>query len=521
MPERDSLHRDALAALNRGAYPEAAQLCQSLLQNHPDFADGWFLMAMVAAANLRIPKALELIDNALKLDPNNAEYWCQQAKLLAMTQRNAAARQAAERAQAIGGLDALGWDTLGVVFSKLGDFGPSAAALQHAVALRPDNAQFHFNLASSQQFLGKAEAARTHYEAALATRPDFYRAHWALAELEKTAPNADRLAHLEGLQGHDNLKADDKLYLGHALYYQYEQAGAYDRAFDALLYAKRERIGQIGYAIAQDERLFDAVAHQLPDANPDQTAGGGCLFVVGMPRSGTTLVERILDSHPEVRSLGERQDFGLAVKAASGTTSRLVLDEDVLQAACARGANHIARHVHGRLQHDLMPGQYLVDKTPLNFLYLGLVLRTLPAARVVVVRRHPLDTIFSNFRQLFAINFSYYNYSYEIGDTAGYYALFDKLMQHWRALFPEQYHEVVYEDLVADAEPVTRRLLEHMGLDWDPACLKFHENTSAVSTASTMQVRQPLYRSALARWQHYDKHLDDARTILTRQGVAF
>ena len=187
----------------------------------------------------------------------------------------------------------------------------------------------------------------------------------------------------------------------------------------------------------------------------------------------------------------------------------------------AIGATYERRIREAAVQAGTAEVRYLVDKMPLNFLLMGFIFRIFPRAKVVVVRRHPLDTVFSNFRQLFAINYSFYNYAYDIGDTAGYFVLFDRLMAHWRERFPDRYFEMSYEALTASPEKGIQRLLEHLDLPWSTQTLRFHENTRAVSTASTAQVRSPLYRNAVARWKKYDEFLAPAKVILDRHRVSY
>ena len=158
---------------------------------------------------------------------------------------------------------------------------------------------------------------------------------------------------------------------------------------------------------------------------------------------------------------------------------------------------------------------------PLNFLYLGHIVQALPAAKIVLLRRNPMDTCLSNFRQLFAVSFSYYNYHYDLVDTGHYFRLFDRLMRKWIGLFGERIHVVDYETLVQEPEAQVRSLLEYCGLDWDENCLNFHQNRTAVATASAMQVRQPLYSSSMARWKKYQDQLAPLKTIFDEAGIDY
>ncbi len=517
------LRKEAARALNQRAYERAAVLCRRLLQQDPKCADGWFLMGMVAAANGRITKALELVGNAVLLDADNAEYLAQKARLHLLLSQPEAARETADRALAARPEDPLTLDTLGVVYTRTGNYDQARQLLQRAVAAADDNPQFHFNIASVEQFLGNLEAAAAGYERSIELHPRFFRARWALSELRKSDSDARGIDVLEHLLADSQLTAEDELYLAHALATEYEKDARHDDAFRVLARAKARRRARIGYAHENDARLFTAIRDAFPvgslPARAQGDAGSDAIFVIGMPRTGTTLVERILDSHPEVQSLGEIQDFAMAVKTASGSRSGLILDEDVISRARDADALQIGQSylqsIAARLGHD---GRF-VDKMPLNFLYAGFILSTLPGARIVCLKRHPLDTCISSFRQLFALDFSYYNYHYDLQDTARYYALFRQLMGHWQACGHGRIHEVSYEALTADPESEVRHLLSYLELPWHPACLEFHRNRGAVATASTVQVRQPLYRSSVSRWKRYEAHLQDAIAVLEQNGI--
>jgi hypothetical protein len=243
-----------------------------------------------------------------------------------------------------------------------------------------------------------------------------------------------------------------------------------------------------------------------------------------MPRTGTTLVERILTSHDAVTSLGEVQDLAHAVRRSGGTGgSGAVLDPAVVSAALAAPAGAAAAHYRestaARLEGTAAPGQYILDKMPLNALYIGFILRSLPDARIVLLRRDPRDTCLSNYRQLFAVDYSYYDYHYDLESTAHYVAAFERLMGHWQSLYGDRVHSLHYEALVADPEIEVRALLTYLDLPWEPRCLAFHRNAAGVATPSALQVRKPLYRDALARWRRYEKELAPATAILAEAGV--
>jgi hypothetical protein len=309
------------------------------------------------------------------------------------------------------------------------------------------------------------------------------------------------------------------LHLRHALAKELEDLGRCDESFAHLVAGRSRKRAASGYDFARDAELFEAVARALPTPLPPDTHATTTapIFVVGLPRTGTTLVERILASHPQVASAGESQNFGVLVKRAAGTRSPTVLDSETIARSARVDLAAVGREY---LQRTRPPGgePRFVDKLPLNFFYLGHVAQALPGARVVVLRRDPLDTVVANFRQLFATTMPYYRYAYDLSDIARYWLAFDALVAHWRRVLTGRLHEVQYEALVADPEPSIARMLGHCDLDWEPACLAFDRNPAAVATASAVQVRQPLYTSSVGRWRRYAAQLAPAVEVLRAGG---
>jgi hypothetical protein len=246
--------------------------------------------------------------------------------------------------------------------------------------------------------------------------------------------------------------------------------------------------------------------------------GEAPIFVIGMPRTGTTLVERILSSHPDVSSAGELEDLALCVKRATGTRSPRVFDVETAERSAAIDHAAVGRRYLERTRRYRERTRRFVDKMPLNFFYVGLIHLALPEAKIVCLRRDPMDTCLSNFRQLFGLNFSYYDYAYDLADIAEYYLLFDRLIRHWRQALPGKLLELEYEQLVTAQERQTRRLLEFCGLPWDARCLRFEANEAAVATASAVQVRQTLHTDAIGRWRRYGDLLEPAAARLRAAG---
>ena len=243
------------------------------------------------------------------------------------------------------------------------------------------------------------------------------------------------------------------------------------------------------------------------------------IFVFGMPRSGTTLVERILSSHSAVHSAGELQNLSVALKRLSGSRTPALIDPDTIRRARQADLTRLGEAYIASTRPGTGQVPHFIDKLPHNFLYAGFIAAALPNARMICVRRGALDTCVGNFRQLFAQTSPYYDYSFDVLDTARYYVQFDRLMAHWNALLPGKILEVRYEALVDDVRSGAARMLDHCGLAWEEACVHFERNTAPVATASAVQVREPVSRASIGRWKRYEAELADARRILEDAGI--
>ncbi|MGK6321743.1 sulfotransferase [Sphingomonas sp. DT-51] len=509
-------------ALARGQAEDALTAATRWRDDTPEAAEAFFLGGLAAAMLGRVGDGIRLIEQAVERDARG-EYCAQLARLYTLVRRDADASAVLAETERALPEDALSRDTIGCVYARLGDH---AAALPHfAAAIRrePANTGFRYNHAATLSFLGRQDEAERALEALLAIAPADARAHHLLAGLRRQTPERNHVARLSATRAGAQAPRD-RLLLGYALAKELDDLAESQRAFAVLAETNRAHRATLRYRFADDAARFDAIEACWRPSDAPMTSGAphaAPIFVVGMPRTGTTLVDRILSSHEMGESAGELQALPLAVKAAAGTRSRDVLDPETIRAAARVDPSAIGRDYLARAAAHV-PGRKLrfVDKFPGNFQYLGLIAQALPNAAIVCLRRNPLDTILANYRNLFAISSRYYDYSYDLLDTAAYYYRFDRLMTFWREALPGRVLELGYEALVADQEGQTRRLLAHCGLDWSDACLDFQANAAPVSTPSAAQVRRPIYRDAVERWRRHADALAPARDFLERHGIA-
>lgn len=509
-------------ALSRGDMHAVARLATALIERAPDDPEGPFLLGLAEAAAGRVGAGVTRIEAAIALAPRG-EYRAQLARLLVLARRDAEAATVLAAAELEPPADALSRDTIGCAYARLGDHHAALPHFGEAVRLAPKQTEFRYNRAATLSFLGRVEEADAELETLLGLAPDDGRAHHLLSGLRRQTEARNHIERLrEGLAR--ARPGRDGLLLGYALSKELEDVGRPKEAFSALASANGAHRRALDYSFARDAAVFDAIeAHWsvATTAGPGASDARAAIFVVGMPRTGTTLVDRILSSHPDVESIGEVQAMPLAVKAAAGTRTRTVLDPETVAAAARAdpaliGADYLRRARPFRRT----PRPRFVDKFPGNFHYVGPIARALPTAAIVCLRRHPLDTVLSNFRNLFAVGSHYYDYSYDLEEIAAYYVRFDRLMARWQRTFPGRVLELRYEALVADQEGETRRLLAHCGLDWSDRCLDFHTNEAPVSTPSAAQVRRPLYADSVARWRQHVDALAPARRLIEAAGIA-
>jgi len=442
-----------------------------------------------------------------------------EAEIQKLVQRFTATRMLAERAQAQAANDPRALFGAGVAFRLLGDYSAGAEAFSRASALQPGNAAILFELGLALEYSGKFDAAIKAHERALAAEPAHFKARQALVQLQKQTPERNSIALMEAQFAGPDEDGWRTAHLGHALAKTYEDFGDTEKSFAWLTRGKARRRALRPYGAAYEEALVDA-------AQPLETSALGLessepIFVSGLPRSGTTLVDRILSSHPDVMSAGEIGNFGSLNKLMSGSQTRATLDPDTLSRASGVDYARLGKLYIDSTRPITGATPRFIDKAPSNYLLAAPILKALPNARVLVVRRHPLDSVLSNYKQLFPLEDGYYDYVYDLQAAAHKVVQFDRLLQRWQAALPsDRFMVVQYEALVGAQEEVTRRLVAFCGLDWNDRCLAFHRNAAGVGTPSAAQVRAPMYNTAVGRWAKYGALLDPARAVLERAGLA-
>jgi tetratricopeptide (TPR) repeat protein len=539
----EALFNLGMAHEGAGAPAEAERHYRDLLQRHPRLGDAHNRLGNVLLAQGRGEEALAAYDEAIAIDSGHAGFHTNRGNVLSELERLAEAEAAYRRAlelqpddpgihNNLGNLlrrrgkladaesiaraglarDERRTDLLMLLAATLRELGRVDEAIERcreAVLIDPEQPEVHNALANALADGGQLEAADAAYRRALELRPDYTEAVYHLAILRRPADPAAELAAVQARlerQGWSTAEAASLYYAAGKLAADADEAP--ERVFGYYREGARLRRETLDYDVGADERRFAAIARAFPRGRIEALAGAGHdsdvpVFIVGMPRSGTSLIEQILASHPRVHGAGERRDLGTVVADCDSRFGKNF--PEWVEALDGATAAEIGRRYCESLIDPATEADRVTDKLPGNFVHCGLIAAALPNARIVHVRRDPVDTCLSCFSYLFAGRQAF---TYDLEELGRYYRAYHGLMAHWReTLSPERLLEIDYETLVAEPETEVAQLLTHCGLAWDDACLAFHRTERSVRTASANQVRQPLYASAVGRWRRYESEL--------------
>ncbi len=519
---QDPALKPAAQALFEGALPDAEQLLRRHLAGRPDDPAALQLLAEVFARMGRYADAGLLLDRCLAIDPELDGARFAHADALFRQQKGAEAIPHLQRLLAQNSADPAYRNLLAACLGLVGEDAQVIAIYEGLLADYPRQPKVWLNYGHALRTVGRRDDAITAYKRCIVLAPELGDAYWSLANLKVASFDPAQVTAMAGQLARPDLPAIDRLHLHYALGKALEDRGDAVGAFDNYARGAAIRRAEAQYDPAEltalgrrSKALFTAdffAAHAGSGASSDAP-----IFIVGLPRSGSTLVEQILASHSAVEGTMELPDIGLIAKGLGfGSRDGEAPYPDVLASLDLETLKKLGEAFLDTTSiHRKLGRPFFLDKMPNNFQHIGLIRLILPRAKIVDVRRHPLGSCFSAFKQHFAQGQAF---SYDLADLGAYYRDYVELMAHFDSVLPGAVCRVIYEDLIEDAEGEVRRLLEHCGLPFEAACLKFHENARPVRTVSSEQVRRPIYRDGLEQWRAYAAWLDPLKTAL---GPAF
>jgi tetratricopeptide (TPR) repeat protein len=466
------IYNNALRHYRAGQFAESVVLFKRALQFKPGYAEAQNNLGSALTLLGRFNEAAPHYERALALKPN-----------LAGIHNN-----------------------LAVVRMRQGRSQDAIAMYERALAIDPNQAEAHNNLGAILKEEGRFDDAMMHFSRAITIRPDYAEAHYNRAEIWTFRHGDEYLQALEALAGRKSLPAGQAVCIHFALAKALEDSGDYARAFEHLREGNALKRAQIRYDATRELKGIRRISELFDGRLFDRLRGKGDpsqlpVFVLGMPRSGSTLIEQILASHPQIQAGGELKSLETAAAVIPDCDSRAIPWPEYLPALDERALRRIAESYIAGLPPLANGRVRMVDKTPGHFCAIGLIRLIFPNARIIHTTRHPVDTCVSCYSKLFDTGL---DYSYDLAELGSYYRAYRELMDHWRSvLAPDSIFEVAYEDVVDDLAGQARRLIDFCGLRWDERCIRFYETIRPIRTASAVQVRKPLFRTSLQRWHRY------------------
>lgn len=513
-PDRERLVQ-AFELEQTGKPAEAEKIYRDILARDPENVDALRLLAGTATALNQHRDAEILLKRALELAPDYGKAMADLVNNQIEQEKLEEAHSYATRLIRIGGDNPDSHLLFGNVLSAAGDYQGAIDAYKKSLEIAPEHPGALSGLGHSLKTLGQQDEAIAAYRQCLKFNPLFTETYWSLANLKTFRFSEQEVRSMEELLGRPDAPKTAQEFLCNALATEYEKRAQYDRAMEHFARCNALRRQKEYYDPVETEVLHDAIIEVFDQEFLSQPAADDFdtipIFIVGLPRSGSTLIEQVLASHTLVEGTHELSDLPRVIKQMPKLLGMKESYPAAIQSVDAAGFAKLGRTYLERTGKFRAGERYFTDKNPNNFAHVGLIHLALPQAVVIDARRHPLDSCLGTFKQLFAKG---QPFSYDLSEVAGFYLEYERLMAHWDEVLPGKVLHVRYEDVVRDLESEVKRILEHCGLPFEAQCLRFHETERAVKTASSEQVRQPIYSTSVNLWRHYEKHLAPAIEIL-------
>lgn len=511
--------RQGFVLLSAGRLDEASECCRRLLGAKPDLVEAHFLVGLIALELKQNVTAISAFGSVTKLKKDHGAAWANLARLFMIAGQPLRADAALANAVKHNDGNPTVLDIISTVYGLLGDQEEAAKWNDRAVEKQPNAIPFLVNQANNHMFFGRLDEAEEVLHKVLKMRPEIAQAHWILSNVRK-ATNRDHVERLQRLVQREDRDPRSIAFLNYGLGKELEDLEEWDEAFEAFARGAAARRKTIDFDEASEIAMYKAFGDVFTADWLEQNHSGhddaSPIFVVGQPRTGTTLVERIITSHSRVHSAGELKQFGTSVRRLSNYREPTRYSAKLAELAADIDCKKLGKAYMASTKKFRGDLPRFVDKLPPNYLYIPLILKALPNAKIVHLTRNPMDACFASFKQLFA---EAYFHSYDQAEMARHHARYYHLMSIWRERFGDRFFDISYEETARNLEPNARALIDYLELPWEDACLHFHKQDTAVTTASAVQVRQPAHTRSIGRWRRYEKQLDVMRSTLEEKGM--
>lgn len=517
--------RRARTYLDTGNAVAASAVAESLTQQFPRLGIGWFYRSLAEAAEGRYPAAVESADRAASLEPNRGEIFTHLARCHMLRSDAFKALEAARRAASLPLDEAPLIDRVASLLTQFGDAEAALPLFDRAIAIDAQNPVFLFNQGTAYRVLGRRDEALACFERALALAPGLAMAHWGIADLKRGPADGDHVERIEAARPLLAKHSEPMALLDIALFKELDHAGrhaeaaaALDRANavmrDLLRFDSAWEVALFAALEKQSETVFAGITQDVADQGPGDAPVP--IFVLGMPRSGTTLVERLLGNHPDVRLGGELQDFNVCIKRELGIETGSFMDAQIASRLGEVNWKRVGDAYRERLRERFGHGGFVTDKLPGNTFYVHAIAAALPEARIVHVVRDPLDTCFGIWSDLFG---AIYPYAYDQESIVAHYIRYANWMRRCESALPKRIFPLRYEQLVSVPSLVTKALYRFCGLDWVDGAEDPTANDKPVATAGAVLVRERIHARGVGAWQPYAQHVAPMREKLIDAGL--
>ncbi len=501
---------------------EAVKACIELNTTYPNNFEGWRL-AGILHKNFNKPNAgLISTSRALKLKPNDPEILIQQFNFLNQLERVNDSKKILSTLASLKVTESDVNSQIAMLFSSEEMHYEAIKKYKAAIMGDPNNYLLHFNLAVAYRFIGELGSCENSLNTCLRLNSQDSEAQSMRSSLKKQTVNENHIDELLEISKDLQINSVNKSGIYYALSKELDDLDEFNKSFSFLKKASKLRRDSMQYDVEIDTKIMSKLKETFKNSSinksEDFDSGPTPIFILGLPRTGSTLLERILDCHSEIISYGELDYLGREIVTLCReitedkklSTLKLIEYSKNINFADLKN-NYLRKAISKNINCA-----YFIDKLPLNFLYVAHIFKSFPNAKVIHMKRHPIAFCFAIYKQSFR---DIYPYSYDLKDIAEYYISYKNLMDHWRELFPDMIYELSYETLVKNTQVEIEKVCEFCNLAFEPGCLKFFENKSPVTTASATQVRQPIYTRSVDRWKNFEHHLEPFSSILTKNGI--
>ena len=506
----------ALRFENEGEQNKAEDIYRDILSHDPDHVEAARLLARIAVKHDRHKEAEAFLLRAVKNAPDYGRAWVELCNVQRELEKFDEAEKSANEVLRLGPEIAESHMVYAGVVGMAGRHEEAIESYRKALEIDESKVGAISSIAHLLKTIGRHDEAVAKYRESIVRNPAYTEAFWSLANLKTVDFEDSEIEMMEGLLADEGLKDESRVHLHNALGFAYEAREDYDRAFSNFDQCCTIRRQAESHDPVHTEDLFDRTIAMFDEEFLSTRSGYGCdddspIFIVGLPRSGSTLLEQILSSHSEVEGTHELSDLTRVIEMTRRETRQRTPFPEVCQSLEPADWLRIGEYYVERTQRFRSGSPRFIDKNPNNFTSVSVIALALPNAKIINARRHPLDSCFGTYKQLFAKG---QPFSYDLNELGEYYLQYRRLMDHWHEVLPGKVLDVQYEDVVADLETQVRRILEYCGLPFEDACLRFHETERAIRTASSEQVRRPIYSSSVNLWRNYESHLGELIQVL-------